>query len=418
MEKNYVFNLETTKIELHFDKEEYQNMSEENKKFLKSKFLFSGKSKCWVSRAKEPNLYYAKEVAKKLGFENEERVGERLGFAEQLERKAERADERADGYDSYAENAITKAKALQKPIDDMRGDISFFTQPIIEGHAGSQAFARHRERMFDKYRKGFDEYRKSDYFVEKAKIARETRDMKKLEDKGYLQRKIDECKKNIKAREKNIVSYENVLTKIENGESVKRYNGEEYQEQELQNWIEREFELILVEIDKEGFFANTLENLGGIAFSKENVKIGYLVKIKTFGQVEVVGQGPKNITYKILDGGAKGFQGKCSYAEIKEIVRAIEKNEEVHPFKVDDTFLVSEYKRELDESTNSTVLVQAKVTYKIVKVTDKSIKLENQETKKSVTRKPRKDFRGDWYFKFDDSYNNSFYKVNEIIEAE
>jgi hypothetical protein len=44
MSKTYVFNKETQKIELHFSKEEYQALSEELKRELKSAYLFSGKA--------------------------------------------------------------------------------------------------------------------------------------------------------------------------------------------------------------------------------------------------------------------------------------------------------------------------------------------------------------------------------------
>lgn len=47
-----------------------------------------------MSRAKFPNLYGAKRVAQELGFTEEERVGERLTYEEQLERKKERAEAR------------------------------------------------------------------------------------------------------------------------------------------------------------------------------------------------------------------------------------------------------------------------------------------------------------------------------------
>lgn len=55
-----IFNLETTKIELHFDKAEYDALTDEQKREIKSAFLWSNKGKCWVSRAKEPNLWRAK----------------------------------------------------------------------------------------------------------------------------------------------------------------------------------------------------------------------------------------------------------------------------------------------------------------------------------------------------------------------
>ncbi|GHT18126.1 hypothetical protein AGMMS49573_10870 [Endomicrobiia bacterium] len=114
--KNYVFNLETTKVELHFEKSEYTALTDEQKRELKGAFLWSNSGKCWVSRAKEPNLLRAKKVAQKLGFTEEQREGERLTYAEQLERQAERAEERADRYDGYAVNAEKRADGLQSEL--------------------------------------------------------------------------------------------------------------------------------------------------------------------------------------------------------------------------------------------------------------------------------------------------------------
>jgi len=64
--KEYIFNLETTKIELHFEKSEYDALTPEQKSLLKHNFLWSNKGKCWVSRCKEGNLWRAKEAAKKI----------------------------------------------------------------------------------------------------------------------------------------------------------------------------------------------------------------------------------------------------------------------------------------------------------------------------------------------------------------
>lgn len=68
---------------------------------------------CWVSRAKEPNLWSAKQVAAKLGFTEEQREGERLSFAEQVERQADRAERRAERYEQYAENAAQRGPAYR-----------------------------------------------------------------------------------------------------------------------------------------------------------------------------------------------------------------------------------------------------------------------------------------------------------------
>ena len=241
--KQYIFNLETTKIELHFEKSEYNALTADQKADLKSAFLWSRTGGCWVSRAKEPNLWWAKKIAAKLGFTEEQREGERLSFSEQVERQAERAERRAERYEQYAENAERRGAALQQPFNRMRGDIAFLTQPIIAGHAGSQAFARQRERIFAKYDRGFEEYRKSAYFQDRARSARETADGAKYQDVAYLDRRIKECKKEIRAREKNIIHYEQTLYAIENGEKKKRFDGTFITAEVVNDWIKRELEL-------------------------------------------------------------------------------------------------------------------------------------------------------------------------------
>ena len=124
MENYYVVNLETGKLELHFEKETYQALTEDQKKEIKSNFLWGRNSGCWISRAKEPNLSWARRVAVSLGLEDAGKEGERLSFAEQMERKAERAERRADRYENRAYAAERKGEALQAPINEMHGDIA------------------------------------------------------------------------------------------------------------------------------------------------------------------------------------------------------------------------------------------------------------------------------------------------------
>ena len=320
--RSYIFNLETTKIELYFEKSEYAVLTTEQKADLKSAFLWSRTGGCWVSRAKEPNLWRAKRVAAELGFTEEQRQGERLSFSEQVERQTERAERRAERYEQYAENAAQRGAALQQPLNRMHGDIAFFTQPIAAGHAGSQAFARRREKMFAQYEKGFEEYRKSSYFQDRAQTARAAADGAKYRDIAYLDRRIKECKSEIKVRKRNIIHYEEMLSAIENGKEQKRYDGTLVTAAMVTGWMEHEYELIEKAMDKQAFLEACVDQCGGIRFSKDNIKVGYHVKVKDDRDVEVIGTGPKNITYCILTGGAKGMVLKAAYAEITEIVKA------------------------------------------------------------------------------------------------
>jgi hypothetical protein len=257
---NYIFNLETTKIELHFDKADYAALSDELKRELKSAFLWSNRGKCWVSRAKEPNLWRAKEIAKKLGFTEEQREGERLTYAEQIERQSERAEKRTERYETYAVNASARAAQLQKPLNDMFGDISFFTQPNINSSAG-RAFSNYRDRLYNRYHKGFEEYRKSEYFQARMEIARMTASQAKFDDPAYLDRRIKECKREIRSREKNIVSYEEILFSVENGEKKTWHDGEVVSIESVQSLISHELELVEKAMDKQGFLENCLDKV-------------------------------------------------------------------------------------------------------------------------------------------------------------
>jgi hypothetical protein len=405
---NYIFNLETTKIELHFEKSDYTALTDEQKRELKSAFLWSNYGKCWVSRAKEPNLWKTKQIAAKLGFTEEQREGERLTYAEQLERQTERAEARADRYEGYADNAAERATQLQKSLNNMRGDIAFFTQPNINSSSG-RAFTNQRERMYNRYNKGFEEYRKSDYFKEKAEIARGTASQAQFSNPAYLDRRIKECKKEIRDREKNIIHYEEILYAVENGEEKKWYDGEVVTSENVKPLIERELELVEKAMDKQGYLENCLDALGGIRFSKDNIKVGYIVRIKHHKQVEIVSTGSVNVTYKILTGGAAGMSLQAAYAEISEIIKGEEKKRKPHPFKVGEQFTAVSR----DYSNGLHNVIETKIVYEIVKASDTTIQLKPISTNgKPITRKPAQRYGGNWSFSIDDTYGNTFYKPN------
>ena len=333
MEKKYIQNRETGKIELHFEKSEYEVLPEEKKRLLRSNFLFSRTAQAWVSRAKFPNLYSAKRAAEQLGFTEGEKVGERLTYAEQLERQTERAEARADRYLGYADNAEKRGAALQKDLNDRHGDIAFFTQPIIPGHAGSESFARRRQQIYDRYDRGMEEYRKSEYFRERAATAQATADNAKLKDMSYLNNRIKECQSSVKKVKENIAYYEKLLEELKDPESNASKSGR-YTVEKVNGWLEDSLERLEMLIDKQGFFENCVEELGGFQFSKENVKPGYVVVIRR-SKFKIMKANPKTVLAKCL---TTGMMLTYDYAEIKEIVSAEEEKpkSDNHPFQKDD----------------------------------------------------------------------------------
>lgn len=318
MNNYYILNMETGKLELHFEKEVYQALTDEQKKEIKSHFLWGRRSGCWISRAKEPNLFFAKQTAAALGLTDAGREGERLSFAEQMERKAEKAGRRAERYEDRADAAERRGEALQAPINKMHGDIAFFTQPNISTSAG-RAFTKRRDRMFKAFEKGFDEFRKSVYWQGRANHARNAAAQKELQDKGFVMRRIRERESDIRKLKKNIEEQERTISRIEAGEILTNWKGEpvsiESAQQGLDHWLDR----LEIKLDELGFYQDCLDALGGISFSKENIKPGYIVKVQRFGNGEVLSTGPKNC--KII---FRSFPLTVPYAEILEVVKTPE----------------------------------------------------------------------------------------------
>jgi hypothetical protein len=365
----YILNQETQKIELHFDKSEYMALSDEQKKEIKSNFLWSRTASAWVSRSIH---YHGRniQIAEKLGLENGGKVGERLSYAEELERKAERAEARAERMEQHADNAEKRAESLQAELNRYRGDTAFFTQPIIIGHAGSQAFARRRERIFDRYRKGFDEYRKSEYFRNRAETARATASGSQLKDAVYLHNRIKECNAAIKKLQGHIVSYEEQIHKIQQGEEIYNWiTREPLTVERLEECIQERLEKMEYEIDKLAFLENKLDEIGGNRFSKDNIKVGYIVKMKRWGRCEVISAGPVNVTFKILDGGAAGGCLTEPYAAIVEILEAKEPEAKkvVNPYQVGD-ILTMHYGMDTKNPVYR--------AYQVIKTTETGVKLQ------------------------------------------
>lgn len=324
----FVRNQETGKLELHFAKSTYTALDEDAKKRIKGAFLWGRNSGCWISRCKEPNLYDAERVAKSLGLYDAGKSGERLSYAEQMERKAERADRRADRYEARSEAAYKQGEALQKPINDMHGDIAFFTQPNINTSAG-RAFTRRRERMFAAFDRGFEEFRKSDYWQGRAKTARATAEGKSLQDKGFVMRRIRERESDIRKLRKSIEEYESFIPALDKGETPRDHNGWEVRitrervEEQIGIWLDR----LEAKLDELGFYQDCLDRLGGVAFSRDNLHKGDLLIISRYREpVRFFRGGPKNFTYEFTEphmryANGEQMQGQAAYAEIVRLVK-------------------------------------------------------------------------------------------------
>lgn len=397
----FIRNRETGKLELHFDKADYDDLTDDQKREVKGAFLWGRRSGCWISRCKEPNLWPPEKIARALGLADGGTTGERLSFAEQQERKTAKSERRAERFECAADAAAARGEQLQKPINDMRGDIAFFTQPNINSSAGC-AFTRQRERMFAAYESGFKEFNKSGYYRERAAIAHNTAAQKGLQGKGFIGRRIAECETALRKLKKNVERYEGFKQQIEQGTTVQRFNGEPLSLDTVNEWIETTLDRMEAQLDKLGYYQDALDALGGVEFSQENIKPGYIVEVKHFGACRVVSTGPKNVTYQT---GADGVVLTAAYAEIGGIVKAEGKAAKPHPFKVGDTFTCSRWNR---EKSDVDVL-----EFRIIRATDKSVTIQTGNEKPFV-RKPSQvawDKSGKWRLCITDWNDGIVYKL-------
>ena len=324
----FIRNMETGKLELHFDKATYIALSDDEKANIKRHFLWGRNSGCWISRCKDPNLYYARQVAESLGLTDAGDSGERLSFADQMAIKAEKAERRADRFEHRAEAAEKRGEALQAPINRFHGDIAVHTQPNINTSAG-RAFTRQRERMWQAFERGFDEFRKSEYWQSRAKTARAAAGQKELQDKGFVMRRIKERERDIRKLQKSVEEYEGFIAALDRGETPRDSFGWEIKrpraamESQIEHWLER-MEIVMDEL---GFYQDCLDALGGVTFTRETLKPGDLLLIGRWSKpVRYLRGGPKNLTYEFLEPHMKladgtPMQGKAAYAEIREVRR-------------------------------------------------------------------------------------------------
>ena len=137
---------------------------------------------------------------------------------------AERRAEKAERYAERAEKARATADRLQKPINDMHGDIAFFTQPNINTSAG-RAFTRQREKMFASFEKGFEERSKAEYYDTKAENLSKEPTAISSDDPEALRKLKDKLEK-LTAEHKEHLAHNKALTKaIKNGTATRNSMG-------------------------------------------------------------------------------------------------------------------------------------------------------------------------------------------------
>lgn len=168
--------------------------------------------------------------------------------------------------------------------------------------------------------------------------------MSKFKNRSYLSNRIEECNKNIREYERRMVRAE---------------------ETQNESYMETLLEKMEYELDKLAFLHNKMDELGGVQFNKDNLKAGYLVRIRSSWDT-VVKANAKTVEVKP---DVVPYTLKYAYAEIREMKIpegwTEKKKEAVNPFEVDDIVIRT--------AINSNRIIKA---FQVVKKTDKSVTIK------------------------------------------
>ncbi|PIP94048.1 MAG: hypothetical protein COW78_12130 [Bdellovibrio sp. CG22_combo_CG10-13_8_21_14_all_39_27] len=214
----------------------------------------------------------------------------RLSFAEQQERKEERAINRAERYEQYADNAVRRSNQLYKTnkalLDCMAGT------PILIGHHSEKRHRRDLEKIDNRTRKSIEEDKKAEHYQRRI---------------SHINWKVEKQKHNPTYLNNRIEENEARLRKIE--KNKKWLSDYESRKQEVTDKLDY-FKGLLNEVMQE-----RVEN-GKVIPSPSTISKGDLVKYRgTWYPVVRVNQ--KTVTLKnwIWESG----QWKAAYADITDI---------------------------------------------------------------------------------------------------
>ena len=233
--------------------------------------------------------------------------------------------------------------------------------------------------MFDAWEKGIEEFKKSEYFKEQAEIARRTAKLSRPTDKAFIDRRIKDAEKDIRAIKRNLKHYNEKLEEINNGKSFHFIGEDPITKADVEKWIEDSEERLEAAISKAAYYYDCMESAGGVSFSRDNIKPGFIIKVNRWGLMKVINAGPVNVSAERLEGSLAGWPLKISYAEVLEIV-SDKVAEEVHPF------IAGEILHSFSYDSNYSLVP---TDYKIIKATKKTVTLQH-ENDKPIIRTPKK----------------------------
>lgn len=281
MARYFVHNLEEDRLHIHTGgKSDWLTIPENDRNEIKRACLWSKSRNCWLSRAKgRKALIYIGDALKRAGFEDRGEDGEKLSYAEQVEAKQQKAEDRADRMENRAEKAETLGNRLHETAHQMASAIPF-GQPILVGHHSEHRDRNYRDRIHNTFGKAFNELDKAKHYEGRAATARQTAEGAQFSNPTYLGKRIAEAE-----------TEERLIQRRLEGKFYEHSEPETISEAYRDQLNER-----LAEIqDKLGFLRHCLETCGVKTFTRESLKGMKEVLIRRSWQ-EIVKLNPKTVS--------------------------------------------------------------------------------------------------------------------------
>lgn len=191
MARYFVHDLESDRLLIYTGgKSDWMTVPEADRDIIKRGCLWSSSRSCWMSRSKGGRVYF-KDVLVRNGFEDRGKQGEKLSFAEQVEQKIERAEDRAERMENRAIAASSEAdrRFNSDNIETLR---AMQGEPVKLGHHSAGRHLRLIEKADNDMRKGCEALEKRDHYQDRAEAARATATAAEYRDPAYLQKRIYE----------------------------------------------------------------------------------------------------------------------------------------------------------------------------------------------------------------------------------
>lgn len=218
--------------------------------------------------SRRQGIWYAKEQPWRVTLLNEiaeygGEVGEKLSFAEKMDRKVERAEYRAERFGTKAEKAEQTAEDLATRARDMASIIPL-GQPILVGHYSEGRDRRYRAKIDNTFRKAFETSGKADYYAQRAKAASEFRS--RTFNPGTVQRKIKDLEASVRKADR--YSDQHIARWTLKYNQLSRKSLE---------WYENEIAPLQEQID---YWKKTLEDSGVKVWGPDDFESGNVVKTR------------------------------------------------------------------------------------------------------------------------------------------